>query len=138
MAIFDENRRPFSVRICNCEGRGPDINIFERCKPRGTNKLNEPYEQSEIFRISLHEIGHGVDDLLQLSADPKFIAAHRRDVSNLSVEDKERWSYYTTPIEACAEIIGGLAGPKEVNPYTADMIKCFPQTTRWLKERLRL
>jgi tetratricopeptide (TPR) repeat protein len=120
------------------DGQGPDIYIFERCMVRGTTQLKEPYTQSNLFEIALHEMGHGVDDLLGCSKDPKYLAEQKADANALSAADRTEWSYYVVPMEACAEITGGLAGYNEKDSTTANVIRCFPRTTRWLKQRLQL
>lgn len=120
------------------EGQGPDIYIFERSTIRGSSQLKEPYPTDEIFRITLHELGHGVDDLKHLSTDASFKAAHKDDVADLDADERSSFSYYCEPMEACCEIFGGLAGLNQDNSTTAGVIKNFPRCTAWLKNKLHL
>jgi tetratricopeptide (TPR) repeat protein len=118
------------------DNMGPDINIFERQIVRGTKRLKEPGPDDSLFRTSLHEMGHAVDDLQKLSKDSTFLAAHAQDVKELSSDDRTQYHYFTTPMEACAEITGGLIGHNEADSETSNVIRCFPRSAKWLKQRL--
>ena len=116
---------------------GPDINIFERPIIRGTKQLKEPFRDHFIKYTAFHEMGHGIDDLLNLSKNATYLSLHAQDSAALSAEDRVQYSYFTTPMEACAEITGGLIGHNEADAETAGVNRCFPKVSAWLKQQLR-
>jgi tetratricopeptide (TPR) repeat protein len=118
------------------DNTGPDINIFERPIIRNTKQLKEPFSDESLLNTTIHEMGHGVDDLQKMSVNPTFIAAHTQDVKELSTEDRALCSYFTMPMEACAEITGGLIAHNEAEEETARVIRCFPRCAKFIKQQL--
>jgi hypothetical protein len=116
---------------------GADINLFERKIIRGTKQLGEPFPDSSLRHIAFHEMGHAVDDAMKLSDNPTYIALHKQETAALSPEDHEKVSYFTVPMEACAEITAGYIGHDLADSETTEVLRCYPRTAAWLKQQLR-
>jgi tetratricopeptide (TPR) repeat protein len=111
------------------------IYIYERIKSRDSDDLSEPRGNQELLHITYHEIGHALDACMgNYSKNVDLKAAFESDLKLVSPVTKARLSYYTTPVEGCAEIVCGLLGGD--NGLTNDVIKSFPQTKQWLQHKL--
>lgn len=119
---------------------GHDVHIYERKKARGDNSLLDARPQSEISRITYHELGHAIDDIsgpspgTALSGTPAFRNLLQLDLSNVSDADRSHYSYYTEPGEACAESVAALMGSPSPSPIVAE----YPKLRQFLKEKLKL
>lgn len=119
------------------DNQGPDMYVFERSIIPGSSQLKEPYSQEFILSSALTQIGHGLDDLHRFSKNNEFLTQHQQDSLELSDQDNKLLGYFTTPMEACAEITGGIVGKNESDRTTAAVMRCFPRATKWLRNKLR-
>lgn len=116
---------------------GRDIHVYEREQIRGTTQLKEIRPQSEIHDITMHEIGHAIDDISgPLSSDPAFKSAMKLDMNDMPDDVRSKISYYLDPGEACAETTAGLLG--KTGRSTELVLQFYPRVKRLIKERLRL
>ncbi len=119
---------------------GHDVHVYERKKARGDNALLDARSQSEISRITYHELGHAIDDIAgpspgtALSGTPAFRSLLQLDLSNVSDADRSHYNYYTEPGEACAESVAALMGSPSPCPIVAE----YPKLRQFLKEKLKL
>ena len=118
------------------ENGGPDIGLFERPMVRGTTKLKEPFSDDALYNCAIHEMGHGIDDLMRLSLNPEFLLRHKDDIAAMSEESKSENGYYLKPMEACSEITGALIGDNTNNEECKQVMQAFPKSTQWLRSKL--
>ena len=113
---------------------GRDVHIYEREKVRGANTLKEARSQSEIAHTCYHELGHAIDDIagvISNTADFKSVLA--QDLSRMPDDVKTRESYFTVPMEACAETIGVLLGGQD-----EEVVQNMPMVKSFLKGKLHI
>jgi len=115
---------------------GPDIGLFERPMIRGTTKLQEPFTDESIYHCAIHEMGHGIDDLMRLSLNSEFLLKHKDDVAAMSEETRSEKTYYLKPMEACSEITGALIGDNVSDSQSKAVMQAFPRSTQWLRAKL--
>lgn len=119
---------------------GHDVHVYERKKSRTDNSLLDARPQSEIARITYHELGHAIDDIsgptpgTALSGTPAFRHILQLDLNNVSDADRSQYSYYTEPGEACAESLAALMG----SPGPSPIVDEYPKLRQFLKEKLKL
>jgi tetratricopeptide (TPR) repeat protein len=114
---------------------GRDVHIYEREKVRGANTLKDARSQSEIAHTCYHELGHAIDDIAGvLSNTPKFKELLQQDLSRMPEDIKSRYSYYTVPMEACAETVGVLLG----GPSDNEVVQNMPMVRNFLKDKFHL
>lgn len=118
------------------ENSGPDIGIFERPMVRGTTQLKQPFTDSSIYKVSIHEMGHGIDDLMRLSLNTEFLLKQKEDIAAMNDEAKSENGYYLKPMEACSEITGALIGDNTNDPECKRVMRAFPKSTQWLRAKL--
>ena len=115
---------------------GPDIGLFERPMVRGTTQLKEPFSDIAIYNCAIHEMGHGIDDLMRLSLNPEFLLRHKDDIAAMSEETQSANRYYLKPMEACSDITGALIGDNTNVEECKQVMQAFPKSTQWLRSKL--
>jgi tetratricopeptide (TPR) repeat protein len=114
---------------------GHDVHIYEREKVRGANVLKDARSQSAIAYTCYHELGHAVDDISGLTSKaPKFLELLQQDLSRMPEDVKTRNSYFTVPMEACAETLGVLMG----GPSDNEVVQNLPLVKGYLKDKFHL
>lgn len=115
---------------------GPDIGLFERPMIRGTTKLQEPFTDESIYHCAIHEMGHGIDDLMRLSLNAEFLLKHKDDIAAMNEDARSENTYYLKPMEACSEITGALIGDNVNDSQSKAVMQAFPRSTQWLRAKL--
>lgn len=88
---------------------------------------------SDLKAVAAHELGHGLDDILNASANVDFSIPFRKDVRAMHPFDKRDYSYFLTRSEAFAEIVAHLSEGNEKAP----ILKRFPNTVGYIRGLLR-
>lgn len=114
---------------------GRDIYLYERKKLKGSDELSEARSTDQVLSTLYHEIGHAVDDSLNVySKDKQVQEIFRQDWSNFPAHLKSEYNYFSDPAEACAEIVGSMIGKTD----HAVLAENMPRLRNWLKTRLRI
>lgn len=117
---------------------GLDVYIFERMAEDATGKeLDEPFSAAQLEDELYAQMGHALNNALNMSKDPAFIAQYELDKAAIPALDKKRQTLFLQPDgkgeeEVCATAIGVTLG---AGPY-GNLDRYFKKSKDWVSTRM--